>query len=148
MKYQIQWKILSKVWFRRTWGEIILSLYVWSVMEKFREPIYGFQLRNSTHCKHIFQPTVALCVALYHILVSVLWTHEVIGGRGVYPAFYRRGQSSIPYDICGRLKALAQFLLITYHLNIATYSHSATLDIIHSKVPTFRLNKPQENLQE
>jgi len=40
-------------------GAIVLSLYLWRVMEKFREPIYGFQLRNNTPCKHIFQPTIA-----------------------------------------------------------------------------------------
>ena len=60
-------------------GEIVLSLYLWRVMEKFRESFYGFHLRSSAPCKHIFQPTIALRVALCHILLSVLRTHEVIG---------------------------------------------------------------------
>jgi len=53
-------------------GENVLSLYLWRVMEKFREPIHGLQLRNCTHCKHIFQPIIALYVALYHIFVAAL----------------------------------------------------------------------------
>jgi len=126
-------------------GENVLSLYLRRVMEKFGETIYGFQLRNCTHCKNIFQPTIALCVGLYRTFVAALWTHEVIGGRGIYQAFYRRGQSSIPNDICCWLNALVQFLLITYHLNKATYSHSAILDTIQSKVAIAQLNKPQAN---
>jgi hypothetical protein len=142
-------KISFKRMVSKDLGEIVLNLHLWRVMEKFREAIYGFQLRNSTPCKHIIQPTIALSVALYHIIVPVLWTHGVISGRDIYQTFfYRRGQNSIPYDICGWLKALAQLLLINYHLNKAAYSHSAVLDTIQSNEPTARLKKPQENLQE
>jgi hypothetical protein len=105
--------------------------------------VFSYEIIHTANI--FFQPTLALCVALYHIFVVVLWTHEVIGGRAYIRFFYRRGQSSIPNDICGWIKTLAQLLLVTYRLNKATYWHSAILDTILSKVPIAQLNKPQEN---